>query len=325
MAVAADCSTVYQDWAGAVRIWMGINCQFNRRRGVIKTNTEHLVEMAALVEVHATHSRDRSPYKVTRDGQAFCLPGPGGIVYNVRVGDSAYGWVADHVEPGVTARNPEDDQNYALQNLVCVGNDARVVSGDAKGAKGVVIGTHAGAEHVIIDFPGSTMEELVYGDKIMIRMVGKGMVFEDYPAIRTLRMSPRLLDGTWLKEAANGKLAVSVVATVPPQFMGSGIGWTSERGDYDLMTGDQEALAGFALDDLRLGDVLAIVDHDNRYGRSYRRGAITVGVIVHGDCLQSGHGPGIVPLFTAVEPVIEPVIDADANLAVMLDLREDWA
>jgi hypothetical protein len=290
---------------------------------MIKMNVEQLVEMAGLVEIHATHTGSRSPYKVDRNGQAFCLPGPAGIVYNVRVGDSAYGWVADHVEPGVTGRNPDDGQNYALQNLVCVGNEAWVVSGDAKGETGVVIGTHAGAEHVIIDFPPQAMEEMIYGDKIMIRMVGKGLIFEDYPAIKTLRTSPRLVEAMGLEESSDGKLAVSVVATVPPQFMGSGIGWTSERGDYDLMTGDREALAEHGLDGLRLGDIVAIMDHDNRFGRGYRQGAVTIGAIVHGDCLQAGHGPGVVPLFTAREPVIKPVIDADANLAILFGLRED--
>jgi hypothetical protein len=299
--------------------------QTNEERQIlIKTNKQHLVETAGVVEVHPMHTRDMSPYKVGRDGDAFCLPGPGGIVYNVRVGDTAYGWMADHFEPGVTARNPDDGQNFAVQNLVCVGNDARVVSGDAKGELGVVIGTHAGSEHVMIDFAAETMEKLVYGDKIMIRMVGKGLVFEDYPSIRTLRSSPKLIEAIALQEGPDGMLMVPVVAKVPPQFMGSGIGWSSERGDYDLMTGDKAALARHGLDQLRLGDFVAILDHDNRYGRGYRRGAITVGVIVHGDCLQTGHGPGIVPLFTTLEPVIEPVIEPDANLASVFDLREDW-
>lgn len=305
--------------------WLPLGNREKREENVmIKTNEQYLVQTAALVEVHPMHTRDRSPYRVSRDGNAFCLPGPGGIVYNVRTGDSAYGWMADHVEPGVTAFNSDEAQNYCLQNLVCVGNEARVVSGDAKGDKGVVVGTHAGAEHVMIDFPADTLEKLVYGDKIMIRMVGKGLVFEDYPAIKTLRMSPRLVEAMGLRNGSNGKLIAPVVANVPPQFMGSGIGRTSERGDYDIMTGDREALAEHGLDKLRLGDFVAILDHDNRFGRGYRRGAITIGVVVHGDCHMGGHGPGVAPLFTAVEPVIEPVIDADANLAVVLGFREDW-
>lgn len=291
---------------------------------MIKINKKQLVHTSALAEVHPMHSSEMTSYKVSRDGDPFCLPGPGGIVYNVRVGDTAYGWVGDHIEPGVTARNPDDAQNSSLQYLVCVGNEARVVSGDAKGEVGTVIGTHGGSEHVIIDFMMETLDKLVYGDKMMIRMVGKGLVFEDYPAIRTLHISPRLVKAVGLRDGPDGVLVVPVVATAPPQLMGSGIGGNSERGDYDIMTGDREALAEHGLDKLRLGDFVAITDHDNRYGRGYRRGATTVGVIVHADCFQAGHGPGVLPLFTALEPVIQPEIDPDANLAIMLDLREDW-
>jgi hypothetical protein len=288
---------------------------------VIRTNEAHLIESAALVEVHPHHNP--GPYGVASDGVPFCLPGSGGIVYNVRVGDSAYGWVADHIEPGVSALNPDNDQNLCLQNLVCVGNWATVVTGDAKGEKGTVVGKHGGAEHTLIDFPRSTMEKLVYGDKIMLRLHGKGLIFEDYPGIRTLCISPRLLKIMGLS-GGNGKLIVPVVARVPPQFMGSGLGMHSERSDYDIMTADRKTLAEHGLDRLRMGDFVALMDHDNRFGRCLRRGAITIGVIGHGDCHMAGHGPGVVSLFTSPEPVIEPVIDADANVAIRLGLREDW-
>ena len=43
----------------------------------------------------------------------------------------------------------------SLQIYSCVGNEAKVVSGDAKGAIGYVIGHHGGSEHVIVDFPKS--------------------------------------------------------------------------------------------------------------------------------------------------------------------------
>ncbi|KPV65041.1 MAG: hypothetical protein AOA65_0544 [Candidatus Bathyarchaeota archaeon BA1] len=74
------------------------------------------------------------------------LPGVGGITYNVRVGDLASGWEADHVEPGVSLENKEKDErfpqgaNIALNVLSCVGNKAVVATGDAKGDKGVITG-----------------------------------------------------------------------------------------------------------------------------------------------------------------------------------------
>ena len=35
------------------------------------------------------------PYSLAADGSPFLLPAYGSIVYNVAVGDSAYGWLAD--------------------------------------------------------------------------------------------------------------------------------------------------------------------------------------------------------------------------------------
>jgi hypothetical protein len=275
-----------------------------------------------------------NPYNVSRDGEGYCLPAPGGIVYNVRTGDNAFGWMADHLEPGVSAYNSNQQENSSLLMLVCVGNEARVASGDAKGETGVVVGTHACADyfasthfdngHVIIDFPQETLEKLVYGDKILIRLVGKGLVFQDYPAIKTNCVSPRLVEAMDLQDGPDGVLRVPVVARVPPELMGSGIGFPSEFGDYDIMADDQRALAEHGLDELRLGDIVALQDQDNRFGHGYRTGAVTIGIVVHGDCRLGGHGPGVSPLFSAIEPVIEAVINPDANLALLLSLREDW-
>lgn len=55
----------------------------------------------------------------------------------------ATGWEADHVKQGVSVENKGNDArfgqgaNVALNVLSCVENVAIVVSGDAKGAKGL--------------------------------------------------------------------------------------------------------------------------------------------------------------------------------------------
>jgi hypothetical protein len=288
---------------------------------MIRMNEDRLVETSALVEVHPHHFA--GPYDITAAGEPITVPITGGIHYNVRVADSAYGWEADHLEPGVVTRNPDEDQNLCLSNLVCIGNEARVVSGDAKGDKGVVTGKHGGgAGHTMIDFPPETLEKLIYGDKILIRMLGRGLVFEDYPGIKTLGISPRLVKAIGLRDGPDGRLVAPVTAKVPSVFMGSGIGSWSARGDYDIMTTDKEALAENSLDRLRLGDFVALMDQDSMFGHGYRRGAITIGIIAHGDTQIAGHGPGVVALFTSVTPMIEPEIDPDANIAFCLGLRK---
>ena len=60
---------------------------------------------------------------------------------------------------------------------------------------------------------------------------------------------------------------------------------------------------------------MAILDADTRYGRNFITGAITIGVVVHSDCILAGHGPGVTTLMTCKTPLIEAVIDEGANLA----------
>ena len=47
-----------------------------------------------------------------------------------------------------------------------------------------------------------------------------------------------------------------------------------------------------------LGDLVAVSDLDARFNLGYRRGWLTVGVIVHGASPLPGHGPGITPILT---------------------------
>ena len=62
------------------------------------------------------------------DGRADVLPGMYGIAYNARVGDRAFGWAGDHVEPGVSIANPDEKADFALHYLTCIGNEATVTS-----------------------------------------------------------------------------------------------------------------------------------------------------------------------------------------------------
>ena len=76
----------------------------------------------------------------------------------------------------------------------------------------------------------------------------------------------------------------------------------------------------YGIDKLRFGDFVALMNHDNLYGRSFRKGAITIGIVIHGDCLYAGHGPGVSTLLSASKPIIEPIIDPNANIAKILKI-----
>ncbi len=123
-----------------------------------------------------------------------------------------------------------------------------------------------------------------------------------------------------IKPSGN-KILVPVTVKIPAELMGSGTGsLMMGAGDYDIMTTDREFIKRLGLDKIRLGDFVALMDHDNLYGRSFRRGAITIGIVIHGDCRYAGHGPGVSTLLTAAKPIIEPIIDPDANIAKILKI-----
>lgn len=286
----------------------------------MKTNRDRLVKLSVQGEV--SHPTIRSPYRVGFDGIARAVPGTGGITYNVRVGDPALGWAGDHVEPGVSTKNKDADANAAYHLYACIGNQATVLTGEAKGAKGVVTGKHGGIDHVLIDFPPEVLEKLAIGDKVQVMAYGAGLEIEDFPGIKVMNLDPDLLEKMGLALTSSGKLRVPVVATVPAHLMGSGIGSPSaERGDYDITTQDKEELAAHGLDKLRLGDIVAILDRASFYGRHYSRGAIEIGVVVHCDSYLSGHGPGVTTLLTAKAGEIEVEIEPAANIARYLGIR----
>jgi len=295
---------------------------------VLRTNSEKLVKLSVMGEV-AHPVVGRSVYNISATGAPLVLPGLGGITYNVRVGDLACGWEGDHVEPSVSVENKENDArfgqgaNAAFNVLSCVGNEAVVVSGDAKGAKGIVTGKHGGIEHVLVDFQPEIMEKLVVGDKMLVKSFGVGLKLLDFPDVKVMNLSPEFLNA--LAPKADGdKLEVAVTHIVPAAIMGSGLGSNHTfSGDYDIQLFDDKIIEQYGLEDLRLGDLVAIIDADHSFGRIYRQGAMSIGIVVHTNCVTAGHGPGVTTLFTSSNGKIIPTIDLKANIAKLLKLRAD--
>jgi hypothetical protein len=94
----------------------------------------------------------------------------------------------------------------------------------------------------------------------------------------------------------------------------------SEYANTDLM-GAYAGLGGdlsLGLEGLRVGDIVAVADADHRFGRGYRPGFLTIGVISTGQCLLFGHGPGPSSLLSGPAGDFALVDDADANLASWL-------
>ncbi len=284
----------------------------------MRTNREKLVCQSVLGEITSPLG-GINPYRINPEGRSDLYPGVGGITYNLRIGDPACGLFADHVEPGVSISNFTQFQgqpgpNRALNLFSCVGNSARIISGEAKGKKGRVTGKHGGIEHVLVDFPPDVLEELAIGDKIQIKAFGCGLSLEDFPDIRIMNLDPDLLEALPLKSRKN-RLTVPVTHLVPARIMGSGIGSPhSFSGDYDIQLFDDPTVKEYSLKNLRLGDFVAIIDADASYGRIYKTGGVVIGIVVHSDCVLAGHGPGVMVVMSSGNGAITPVIDSSANL-----------
>ncbi|AKI97364.1 DUF4438 domain-containing protein [Kosmotoga pacifica] len=279
----------------------------------MKTNKDAVVKISVAGEV--AHPLSRTPFRLEINGTPRLFPGTGGITYNFTLGDSAFKMAGDHVEPDVSTKNPNDSMNMAYVKYSCIGNEAIVLTGEAKGAKGYVIGKHGGINHVLVHFNQNVKEKLAIGDKIQVRAWGNGLVLEDYPEVRVYNIDPGLLERVPVEER-DGKIYFPVKAIVPGYLMGSGSGSGNPAGgDYDIITNDKNLIKKLELYKLRIGDFVAIENHNDSFGLGgYMEGAITIGVVVHGDCIVTGHGPGVTVIMTTSTGKIKPVVVDESNI-----------
>lgn len=261
------------------------------------------------------------PYRLASDGTPFLLPAWGGIVYNVSVGDRAFGWAADCIHPGVSIRGTDDLKNRGLNVFACLGNMATVMTGQAQGAKGVVTGKSGRfSEQVIVHFPKEVRKKMAVGDQILVKSYGTGIAIAGHAAINCKGLSPDLLRALPSK-VEDGVLKFGVVATVPAFLVGAGAGLTSEGGSLHMQSTDKAALKEAGLDQLKLGDVVAIENTDSRYNHGYLRGAMSIGVVGQTDGPRSGYGPGMTVIMTAPKGELGAYTDAAANIASLLKLE----
>lgn len=247
---------------------------------LVRTRTSAVVA-AAQLNVVATPS-----------GEVVSLPGQGGVVVSPGFGERAGGWRSDHLEPGASLVHPDPDAGRALQVLSCVGNTVTVVSGPAAGATGTVYGKHGA---VLASLPREALLRLRPGDDVVVDTLGCGLQLQDAPEVAVHSCSPDLLDSLVGQHERDRRLHVDVSAVLPAQAAAAGIGMPSDAYNVDLEMTDAWA---DARDRLRLGDVVALVDHDHRFGRQYREGWLAVGVLAHGHSVGGGHGYGMTTLLS---------------------------
>jgi Domain of unknown function (DUF4438) len=294
----------------------------------VRLNSDEMVMQTVMGQIAHPVGR-ANPYRIGQDGVPRVLPGTGGITVSHRIGDPCVGLAGDHVEPGVALHNNGREviggrygPNLALLTSACVGNRARVASGPAMGATGLVSGKHGGVNHVLVDFDAKTLLRLNIGDRVQIYACGLGLRLLDFPNVSVSNCAPGLLR-RWGVRPRGGRLEVPVTHTLPAAIIGSGVGKNSVwRGDFDIQLFDAPTRRRNGLETLRFGDLVAVVDSDTRFGAAWRSGRVTIGVVVHSDSTVSGHGPGVTVLLTGPASCLRPMRENRANIAFLYQRRD---
>jgi Domain of unknown function (DUF4438) len=119
---------------------------------------------------------------------------------------------------------------------------------------------------------------------------------------------------------AGSAIEVEVRLVVPSRAAGAGLGQDAWIGDLEIA--DPQAVAG--VDDLRFGDLVAFADIDGRFGRYYRPGMVSIGIVAHGPSPAPGHGVGVTLLIAGPSSNLRIRESANATVAPLLRrLAED--
>jgi Domain of unknown function (DUF4438) len=254
------------------------------------------------------------PYRVDGDGRPYLPVGDGGIVLGLQLGDSVFGRSADHAAPGACLMHPDPAARHALAIYSCIGNQVKVRTGRAAGARGVVIGKRGEAGRVIAAFRQADLAAMRPSDEVSVRACGQGSRPAGCPPeLTVLNIDPgmfAILPMVALSSRGDQRVSVGVRCSVPSKLAGNGLGRPAVSWDLDLQLPPPPAPAsGPSPDggapDVLLGDFVAVTDIDARFNMGYRRGWVTVGVVVHGASPLPGHGPGITPILTGPASVLD--------------------
>jgi hypothetical protein len=130
------------------------------------------------------------------------------------------------------------------------------------------------------------------------------------PGVTQLNAAPGLLRA--LGVTVGGDRIVAPVRGVwPSRYVGNGIGRPALMWSLELSVArppdPPEAT------ELQIGDLVGIADLDARFNAGYRRGWLTIGVVVHGGSPLPGHGPGVNALLSGPAERFDVTIGGSAH------------
>ena len=250
-----------------------------------------------------------TPYRVSADGSPYVPVGDGGIVLGVRLGESVFARDADHAAPGACLVHPDEGARHALTVYSCIGNQVVIRTGLAAGSRGVVVGKRGEEGRVIISLAQEDLARLRPADQVAVRAYGQGWRPAGFPAeVTVLNTAPTAFAALPIAVTGDGRVLAGVRMIAASKLAGNGIGRPAAGWDLDLQLsapGQQSGNGSGRADRLLLGDLLAVSDLDARWNMGYRRGWLTVGLVVHGASPLPGHGPGITPILTGPAGVLQ--------------------
>jgi hypothetical protein len=252
---------------------------------------------------------DGGPYRIDADGHPYVPVGDGGIVLGLALGDPVFGLAADHAAPGACLVHPDPAARHALATYACIGNPVTVRTGRAAGAHGAVAGKRGEDGRVITVFRPGDLAQMRPGDQVSVRASGQGYQPPGLPSgVVMMNADPGLLSllPSVQLPTGGGAVTVGVRCSVPSKLAGNRLGRPAASWDIDLQLAPGPGEGG----QVRLGDLVAVTGLDARWNMGYRRGFVTVGVVVHGSSPQPGHGPGITPILCG--PAGSLAVTADA-------------
>jgi hypothetical protein len=286
---------------------------------MVETNKKNLLEVAVLGKI--VHPVVESLYITSWEGKPMIGLGRGGIKYNVKIGDPCFGWAwGEKVEPGVSADGMGGDEDKgSFRIFSCIGNTVKIISGDAKGDKGIVIGKVHHGHHITIHFNDETLEKLTIGDKVQVKAHGVGLKLSNFENFKVMNVSPSLLELIISKEV-NSQIVVPVTKLIPATFVGQGGGDSpSESNNWDIQTQSPDAIS--ELKNLRIGDIVLLEDIQSTYGRGYFEDSVTVGIVSCGASYRLGQGIGITVVLSGTKMELKHEINPQANIGQYLGLR----
>src|SRR4030042_802528 len=238
----------------------------------IATNKDKILITAVQGEI--AQPQPSRGYIVTWDGKPKMAIGTGGINYNLKVGDMGFGWAGgDRATMGVATESKGDERSgSAWLTHSSIGNEVKIIGGEARGQRGVVIGKFG--RYIQVHFGEAILDKLASGDTLQIKASGLGLEIGGFPDVFVHSLAPELLEKLEIR-VIDGKLEVAIIQEIPAEIIGQGGGGGSLVGNWHIQPCFPPDIEKQGLAELRFGDLVLLKDTQTDYGRGYYKGGAT--------------------------------------------------